>query len=103
MIAIGIDPGTINLGWGVVASEGNRLRHVAHGVIRMPAEDALSARLLRIADDLDQVLAQYCPQLGSVRAYFSTKMLNPRPSWGTRAALFFCAWSAARSGCVNIL
>ena len=68
MIAIGIDPGTINLGWGVVASEGNRLRHVAHGVIRMPSDHALSARLVRIADELDQVLGHYSPELGSVES-----------------------------------
>ena len=52
MIAIGIDPGTRNLGWGVVKSEGNRLFHLAHGVIRMSSEQSLSSRLLVIEEQL---------------------------------------------------
>ena len=35
MRALGIDPGTLKLGWGIVEREGNRLVHVAHGVIAL--------------------------------------------------------------------
>jgi len=91
MIAIGIDPGTINLGWGVIASEGNRLRHVAHGVIRMPPDDALSARLVRIADELDQVLAQFTPDLGSVEGIFFDKNAQSAAKLGhARGVVLLC-------------
>jgi crossover junction endodeoxyribonuclease RuvC len=70
MLAIGIDPGTLNLGWGVVASEGNSLRHVAHGVVRVKGEDSLSSRLCQIGDALDTILSQYRPGLGSVEGIF---------------------------------
>ncbi|MEG1451664.1 crossover junction endodeoxyribonuclease RuvC, partial [Brevundimonas sp.] len=30
---VGIDPGLRKTGWGVIASEGSRLRWIAHGVI----------------------------------------------------------------------
>ena len=73
MIAIGIDPGTRNLGWGVVSREGNRLEHIAHGVIRLNGDDALSYRLLVIAERLEALIVQYAPGLGSVEGMFVDK------------------------------
>ena len=37
MIVLGIDPGTASTGYGVVRSEGSRLRALEHGVIATPA------------------------------------------------------------------
>ena len=34
MRLLGVDPGLRFTGWGVVDMEGNRLRHVANGVIK---------------------------------------------------------------------
>ena len=34
MRVIGLDPGLRRTGWGVIEAEGNRLRHVANGVIQ---------------------------------------------------------------------
>lgn len=73
MIVLGIDPGTRNLGWGVVHRAGNRLSHVAHGVIRVRAEDSLSARLSEIAQRLDEVIAAHKPSCGSVEQIFFHK------------------------------
>ncbi len=73
MIAIGIDPGTINLGWGVVCKQGNRLQHLGHGVIRVRPDEVLSRRLAQIADRLDAILEQYSPQIGSVEGMFFDK------------------------------
>lgn len=91
MIAIGIDPGTRNLGWGVVASEGSRLCHVAHGVIRVRAEEALSSRLRQIGDALDHLLAQYKPQVGSVEGMFFDKNAQSAAKLGhARGVVLLC-------------
>ena len=45
VIVLGIDPGTRRLGWGVVAREGNRLSHVAHGVSTLAGKPPLAERL----------------------------------------------------------
>jgi crossover junction endodeoxyribonuclease RuvC len=34
ILILGVDPGLNKCGWGLVASEGSRLSHVAHGVIK---------------------------------------------------------------------
>ena len=70
MIAIGVDPGTLHLGWGVVRREGSRVSHVAHGVIDLDPKLALPGRLALIAEELDVVLDRYRPQVAAVETLF---------------------------------
>ncbi len=73
MIAVGIDPGTRHLGWGVVKREGNRLQHVAHGVIDLDASLSLGVRLARIDEALGRVIDAHRPDVGSVESLFFHK------------------------------
>ena len=73
MIVIGIDPGTRHLGWGVLRGEGNRITHLAHGVIDPPANDGLADRLVHIDRELEAVLARFQPKVGSVESLFFHK------------------------------
>jgi crossover junction endodeoxyribonuclease RuvC len=73
VIAIGIDPGTRHLGWGIVSREQNRLRHVAHGVIDLDGRQPLAPRLEQIETDLDAIIARYRPEVGSVETLFFHK------------------------------
>lgn len=91
MIALGIDPGTRNLGWGVVSSEGNRLVHLAHGVIRLKGDDALSTRLLAISEQLDEIIVQFRPGLGSVETMFFDKNAQSAAKLGhARGVVLMC-------------
>lgn len=73
MIVIGVDPGTLHLGWGVLRGEGNRVTHVAHGVIDAPASLSLGERLVRLDGELESVIAKYQPAVGSVETLFFHK------------------------------
>jgi crossover junction endodeoxyribonuclease RuvC len=73
MIVIGIDPGTLHLGWGVLRGEGNRVKHIAHGVIDASASLSLGERLVRLDRELGAVIAQYGPAVGSVESLFFHK------------------------------
>jgi crossover junction endodeoxyribonuclease RuvC len=73
MIVIGVDPGTLHLGWGVLRSEGNRVTHLAHGVIDAPASEPLARRLVHIDRCLTEILGRYRPDVGSVEALFFHK------------------------------
>jgi len=73
VIAVGIDPGTRRLGWGVVERRGRGLEHVAHGVIVLDARQSLAHRLERIAHDLGEVLTCHRPEVGSVETLFFHK------------------------------
>ncbi len=63
---IGIDPGLRFTGWGVIEAEGNRLRHVADGVIATDNANAVPARLKYIHDQLTDLLLEYRPQESAV-------------------------------------
>lgn len=73
MIVIGIDPGTRHLGWGVLRGEGNRITHLAHGVIDPPVNDCLADRLVHIDRELEAVLTRFQPSVGSVESLFFHK------------------------------
>ncbi len=70
---LGIDPGTRNLGWGIVRGEGNRLTHVAHGVLRVKETLPLSTRLVQLEAGLVEVLQSHQPLVGSVESLFFHK------------------------------
>ena len=70
MIVIGLDPGLGTTGWGVIAAEGNRLRHVANGHIRTDAKLALAARLYILDTLLADVLSEHTPDAAAVEEVF---------------------------------
>jgi crossover junction endodeoxyribonuclease RuvC len=58
---LGIDPGLRCTGWGVIVAEGNRLSHVANGVIRTDATQDLARRLDYLHGALGDLLRRFAP------------------------------------------
>jgi crossover junction endodeoxyribonuclease RuvC len=67
---LGIDPGTVATGWGVVEMAGGALVHVDHGTIGSPANLGQGARLKRIYHGLGEILARYQPEGVSLEKVF---------------------------------
>ena len=67
---LGIDPGLRCTGWGVVACEGSRLTHVAHGVIKAPEDGAMAERLLYLFEALCAVISAQSPHEAAVEEVF---------------------------------
>ena len=63
---VGIDPGLRFTGWGVIEADGNRLRHIADGVIATNAADPVSERLKVLHDALSELLTRLRPDEASV-------------------------------------
>ncbi|MDO5622265.1 MAG: crossover junction endodeoxyribonuclease RuvC [Paracoccus sp. (in: a-proteobacteria)] len=72
MRVLGIDPGLRNMGWGVIAVDGPRLRHVANGIIHSDVGD-LGMRLLRLYQGLRAVIAEHAPTVAAVEQTFVNK------------------------------
>jgi crossover junction endodeoxyribonuclease RuvC len=72
-LVLGVDPGTRNLGWGLVQGEANRMTHVAHGVIRVLETLSLAERLVEIEARLRELIERYQPHAGSVESLFFHK------------------------------
>ena len=63
---LGIDPGLRFTGWGIIEAEGNRLRHIADGVIATDSETSVPVRLKALHDALAALLAEYRPAEAAV-------------------------------------
>jgi len=70
MRLIGLDPGLRLTGWGVIDVDGNRLRHVAHGVIKVAADRSLAERLCELFDGIAAVIAAQQPAEAAVEETF---------------------------------
>lgn len=74
---LGIDPGLRHTGWGVIAREGSRLSHVAHGVINIDPDQALADRLAGIFHAICGLVTEYQPDLSGVEETI-VNSANPR-------------------------
>jgi len=63
---LGIDPGLRFTGWGLVESDGNRLRHLADGVIATDSAASVPQRLKFLHDALALLLAELRPDEAAV-------------------------------------
>ncbi len=70
MRVLGIDPGSETTGWGVVEGEGRRYRLIEYGTIKANSRDRFSARLLKIGDGLEAVIARLQPEACSIEEAF---------------------------------
>lgn len=75
MRVLGLDPGLRVTGWGVVDVDGNRLRHVADGIVRSDERLSLAERLTQLHRGVLAVIAQWQPQEAAVEQTFVNK--NP--------------------------
>src|SRR5438309_2718775 len=75
MRVLGLDPGLRHTGWGVIDVAGNRLCHVADGVVHAPTDLPLAERLVALFRQLNDVLERYRPDEAAVEETFVNK--NP--------------------------
>jgi len=70
MRVLGVDCGSQSTGYGIVESDGQQHRLVAYGAIRLPAGEIFYRRLLKIYERLQELLAQYTPDVEAVEDQF---------------------------------
>lgn len=75
MRILGLDPGLVRTGWGVVDAAGNRLSFVSCGVVAPPNGESLAMRLKHLHDGLARVLEEFSPDEAAVEETFLNK--NP--------------------------
>jgi crossover junction endodeoxyribonuclease RuvC len=73
MRVLGLDPGLRHTGWGVIDVAGNRLSHVADGVVHAPTDLPLAERLVALFRALSGVLERFRPDEAAVEESFVNK------------------------------
>lgn len=69
---LGIDPGSLKTGYGIIESDGQRSRYIFSGHIKLTQKE-LPDKLGQIFADLGEIIAQYQPQHMAVEQVFLAK------------------------------
>ncbi|GAB6271828.1 MAG: crossover junction endodeoxyribonuclease RuvC [Smithella sp.] len=90
---LGIDPGSIITGYGVIDKNGNYLRHVLHGEIKPPKDSLLSQVLICLYSQLCAVIAETGPQAVALENIFYGKNVRSliRQAQVRGVVIFTCA------------
>jgi len=72
-IILGIDPALNNTGWGIIGSDGSRIKYFGCGVIKNKTNIDIADKLLNINESLNEVIANYKPDFVALEETFVTK------------------------------
>ncbi len=96
MIIIGIDPGYAITGYGIIEYKGNKLKVLDFGVISTPAGTPFEKRLLKISEDLDELIKCYNPNSMAIEELFFSR--NTTTAMGTAQARGVAILTGAKAG-----
>jgi len=91
---LGVDPGTIRCGWGVVDCDGSRLVHVASGVVDAGRGD-VAGRLLVVHRELLGVISSHAPASFSLERNFVARNVQSAFRLGEARGVAMAAAAAA--------
>ena len=72
MIILGIDPGTTQIGFGIIKNEGNRFEALDFGIIKNTGKDKLFD-YKKTAKELSKLITKYKPEVAVVEKLFFFK------------------------------
>ena len=75
MRILGIDPGSRTTGYGIIETQGNRLRHIDNGIIATNPSAPLAVRLKTIYDGVARIISEFAPEVTAIEQVFMAK--NP--------------------------
>ncbi|OGW40070.1 MAG: crossover junction endodeoxyribonuclease RuvC [Nitrospirae bacterium GWD2_57_9] len=76
MRVLGVDPGTLTSGYGIVAEEDHKLFHVVSGGISPSAKQPFPKRLKKIYEELEKIIEKYRPHVVVVEDLFVSKNMQ---------------------------
>ena len=79
---MGVDPGTVRVGWGVIRKTGSTLNIVDCGAIQVSAKKSIEFRLAEIYDGLEEVVATHRPVGAALEETFAGKNMKAAISMG---------------------
>ena len=73
MKIIGIDPGLVQTGYGIINVSNNQTYLIDYGIIKPLLNDSLANRLLTIYNDVCEIISNYEPQIFAIEEVFYGK------------------------------
>ncbi len=91
---LGIDPGSVVMGYSIVDYDRGKLRYVASGCLRLPA-GALSMRLHCIYQEISQLIHEHKPTVAAVEEVFVSQNVSSAIKLGHARGAAICAIASA--------
>jgi crossover junction endodeoxyribonuclease RuvC len=98
-VVMGIDPGTANLGFGVVRVEGNRMVALDGGVVETDAALPMERRLERIHEEVRELLVWHEPKALAIEEVFFGKNVQTAMTVGRASGVAMLAAAQAAVSC----
>ena len=76
MLILGIDPGSLVTGYGLIDVEGRRLRRITSGTLEMKSSDSMPLRLRTVYDGLLEVIDHWHPDEFCIETAFYGKNIQ---------------------------
>jgi crossover junction endodeoxyribonuclease RuvC len=73
MKVLGIDPGLVNTGYGIISVVNNNFELIDYGVIKTSSKDKLANRLKIIFNGVSQLITNHSPTIFSIEEIFYSK------------------------------
>lgn len=73
LIIMGIDPGLLHTGWGIIKSHENKISYIASGIISPNNKNSIEVRLREIFVELEKVIDLYKPEECAMEDIFVNK------------------------------
>ncbi|HHV65826.1 MAG TPA: crossover junction endodeoxyribonuclease RuvC [Peptococcaceae bacterium] len=91
MLILGIDPGTAQMGYGIIEKKGHVLSAVDYSCLRTSADLPLALRLKQLFDSLEELLLKYSPQAVAVEELFFNRNTTTAISVGQARGIVLLA------------
>ncbi len=92
MKILGVDPGLINTGFGIISFSGNNIELIDFGIVSPDKNASLSLRLNTIYKDIASIISHYKPDCLSVEeVFYSTNVKTTMKLGQARGAVLIAA------------
>jgi crossover junction endodeoxyribonuclease RuvC len=91
MKILGIDPGTLLMGWGIIESDGDAMAPVDFGAIKVPGDAAIGERLSLLYNELVEIIHRHNPDAVAVEQPFIAKNVKSAMAIGRAQAIAILA------------
>lgn len=73
MKTLGVDPGSVVTGYGVVEGAGHKLTHITSGFLKVVSRPSFPERLGAIYQGLTEIITEYSPDVMAIESLFFSK------------------------------
>ena len=92
MLILGVDPGIVKTGYGLISINNNTITLIDYGVISPNSKDTIPSRLLSIYSDVEELINNFKPNVFSIEDVFYSKNFKSAMLLGqARAVAILCA------------